>query len=438
MNYNKKTMSHPGHSETGGTLFLILEGVIVGALAALVAVLYRFLLTKAESSLRFILSEIRGKGLYIALWFVALAILGFLVARIVRFEPMSSGSGIPQVSGEIKGFLDPVWWKVLLAKIVGGTLSIFGGLSLGREGPSVQLGAMAAKGFSRVTKREHARELTLISCGAGAGLAAAFNAPFAGLLFILEEMHHSFERSLLVAGMVSTLTADFVSKIFFGQSVIFTFGSSTLPLHYYWLLIILGILLGLAGAGYNYVMLKFQALFQKCKKVPIEVGVILTFLIAGVLGFLLPEVLGGGHAMVVLLEEGRPAIVTLIILLVAKFLFSALSFGSGAPGGIFFPLLVLGSFIGAIFGSVVIQLFPLDEAIWSQFIIIGMAGLFSSITRVPITGVVLIVEMTGSMHRLLDIALVCFISYVVANLTGSKPIYDSLLDNILKNKKNSN
>jgi H+/Cl- antiporter ClcA len=122
----------------------------------------------------------------------------------------------------------------------------------------------------------------------------------------------------------------------------------------------------------------------------------------------------------------------LILLLVVKFLFSAVSFGSGAPGGIFFPLLILGSYLGAAYGDVVIQYCNIPDAMWTQFIILGMAGLFAGIVRAPLTGIVLITEMTGSMNRFLDVALVSIVAYFVANLVGSKPIYTSLLENILK------
>lgn len=417
------------------SILLVIEGGLVGIFAGLTAVAYRFCLTWAESGLYQILDFIQGNALYIVLWFTALILMACLVARIVRFERMSAGSGIPQVSGEVKGYLDPCWWRVILAKFIGGTTCILGGLSLGREGPSIQLGAMAAKGFSRFRKYDKTKEIGLLSCGAGAGLAAAFNAPLAGIMFVLEEIHHTFDRTMLVAGIVATVAADYVSKLFFGQSTIFSYATSTLPLRYYWLLVIFGILLGAAGAGYNVVMLKTQALFHRFKNVPKEIRVSIAFLLAGVLGLILPQVLAGGHAMVELLEHNRPAFVMLIVLLLVKFLFSAISFGSGVPGGIFFPLLILGSYIGAIFGDLAIACFPINDDLWSQFIILGMAGLFAGIVRAPITGIVLITEMTGSMHRMLDIAVVSIIAYIIANLLGSRPIYTSLLDNILHHQK---
>lgn len=414
---------------------LVLEGALVGIIAGLTAVLYRFCLTYTEKYLYQILSVIQGNPWKTALWFVVLIILGVIVTKITKWEPMAGGSGIPQVCGEYKGLMNPVYWRVLLAKFTGGTLSIFSGLSLGREGPSIQLGAMAAKGVAKVKHVNKSQELKLLCCGAGAGLAAAFNAPLAGMLFVVEEIYHAVDGTLLAAGLVSTVCADFVSKIFFGQAAIFSYPTATLPLPYYWLLVLLGVILGLAGAGYNVVMLKVQALFSKCPKVPKEVKTALVFVLAGILGLILPQVLAGGHTMVSLLENSRPTFMMLFVLLIVKFLFSAFSFGSGVPGGIFFPLLILGSYIGAIFGDIALHFFALDETIWYQFIILSMAGLFASIVRAPLTGIVLIAEMTGSMHRLIDLVLVSIISYVVANLLGSEPIYTSLLNNMVGKKQ---
>ena len=110
--------------------------------------------------------------------------LGVLIGWCLKQEPLISGSGIPQVEGEIISFLDQKWYKILPYKIVAGTLCAFGGLSLGREGPSIQLGAMGGKGMSRIFHRVKMEEKLLLTCGAAAGLSAAFNAPLAGEMCI--------------------------------------------------------------------------------------------------------------------------------------------------------------------------------------------------------------------------------------------------------------
>ncbi len=416
------------------SFYLIIRGVETGVAAGLISVLYRFLLSHAETALGKIIGFVSGSPVKTAVWFAVLAAIGVLVSQIVKLEPMSSGSGIPQIAGEIRGFFSPKWWRVMLAKLAGGTLSVFCGLSLGREGPSIQLGGMAAKGVAELTKADKTTQLRMISCGGGAGLAAAFNAPLAGIMFVLEELHHTFDKAILCMGIVAAVTADFTSKIFFGQNTVFHYETANIPLRCYWLLVILGLLLGLLGAGYNIIMSKGQDLFKKAARVPQWLKFAAVFVFSGVVAINIPQILCGGHTMVELLMNEHPGIKTLLFLLIAKFLFSVISFGSGAPGGIFFPLLILGTYTGAIFGNVFIHLLGLDPTMWQEFAVVAMAGLFASIVRSPITGIILVFEMTGNINNLLPLAVVSLISYAVANFTGVAPIYTTLLDKINANR----
>ena len=159
----------------GFSVSLVLDGLLVGIFAGCVSVIYRLLLNNAEKLLFAIIAFTKSKPFWIAVWFVVLIIMGLIVGWLMSWEGMASGSGIPQVQGEMKGYLNQNWYRVLCSKIVGGTLCILGGLSLGREGPSVQLGAMAAKGVAKVTKKSPTKQCYMMTCGAGAGLAAAFS-----------------------------------------------------------------------------------------------------------------------------------------------------------------------------------------------------------------------------------------------------------------------
>ena len=430
---NIKTRRHKNAARSQITF--VLEGLVIGLVAGAAAIIYRYLLTFAEKGLFRIIPLVKSNLLYTAAWFVFLALLGITVGRIVKREPMTSGSGIPQVSGEMKGYLDQNPVSVLLSKMIGGTLSILGGLSLGREGPSIQLGAMAAKKLSETFGNGKTKEKTYVSCGAGAGLAAAFNAPLAGAMFTLEEIHKNFDGRIIVSVMIATITADFSSKIFFGKETVFHFGDvRILPLRMFWVLVILGIILGLCGAVYNRGMLFGQVLYRKITFLQEEYRMAIPFILSGIMAFVLPEVLCGGNEMVKILDSGNYVLSALLILLLAKFVFSALCFGSGAPGGIFFPLLVLGAFIGASYGTVITRVTGLDPAYMTAFIILSMAGFFSATVRAPITGIILIFEMTGSLEYMISITLVSIVAYVIAYLTNTKPIYESLLENILDSR----
>lgn len=413
-------------------IVMITEGVLVGVVAGLVSVLFRYLLGEADGIRTFILQYCQGKPLYIAGWFAALVGIAFLISRLNRWEPMISGSGIPQVEAELTGYIRPNWWKVIVAKIVGGFLCIVGGLSLGREGPSIQLGAMAGKGVSKFLRRFRLEEHFLITCGASAGLAAAFNAPLAGVMFALEELHRNFSPIIMASAMSSALTADYIASGLFGLTPIFTFpAADVVPLHYYPILILLGVACGLFSVFYNKMLLWSQDFYKALAFLPDWMRLSIPLLVAGVLGFTVPEVLGGGHEMITLLYSGELVLESLAFLLLVKFLFSMLSFGSGAPGGIFFPLLVLGAYFGAVFGSLTVQFGMVSEQFFMNIIIVAMAALFAGIVRAPVTGVILICEMTGNFTQLLPLATASLIAYVVAELMHSKPIYDSLMERML-------
>lgn len=414
---------------------LVAEGAVVGVLAGALSIFYRLALHHSERIMRSVLEYSKGSIPAMAGWFCILILLSAAVWLLIRKEPLISGSGIPQVEGELIGFIDQKWYRVLPAKIAGGILCILGGLSLGREGPSIQLGAMAGKGLSKGLKRTRTEENHLITCGASAGLAAAFNAPLAGIMFALEEIHKSFSITILFSVMTASVSADFLSKYIFGLDPVFHFPvDSGIALHQYWMILILGVILGALGAFYNKFTLKVQSLYQKVFPAKTYFRLLVPFLTAGVLGFALPQVLGSGHTMIGMLTEGNMTISFILLLLVAKFLFSVMSFGSGAPGGIFFPLLVLGAFIGGAFGTAAVQYLGVDPALVNNFIILAMAGFFTAIVRAPITGIVLISEMTGSLNHLLSLSTVSIVAYVTADLLRSAPIYESLLSRILQNQ----
>ena len=271
----------------------------------------------------------------------------------------------------------------------------------------------------------------MISCGAGAGMAAAFNAPLAGTMFVLEEIHHTFDKSLLCMGIVSSITADYISKLFFGQNTVFNYDTVNFPLKYYWLLIIMGFFLGLCGCAYNVCMGKAQDLYKKIK-IPNYIKLPIIFVFSGVVGLVMPQILCGGHSMEVILLKENPSLTYLIVLLTTKFLFGAICFASGAPGGTLYPLCILGAYMGAIFGTVSVNSFSaITPAMWEEFVVIGMAGLFASIVRSPITGIVLVFELTGNMNNILPLAVVSLISYATANFIGVTPFYEYLFEKIV-------
>ena len=429
----KKDVSHTIRRAERFPVILIGEGLLVGAAAGLIVLLYRLALTFAGNALSEILGFIGKDPLRILGWMAVLILMALVVGKLVKLEPMISGSGIPQVEGEILGKLSQKWKRVLPAKFLGGFLCILGGLSLGREGPSIQLGAMTGQGVSRLLDRGKTEERYLMTCGASAGLAAAFHAPLAGMMFSLEEIHKGFSVNILISVMTASVTADFISSHIIGIDPVFQFSiEHALPQNYYWLLLILGVILGVLGALYNRLMLKAQDLYKKPAFLGVTGRLVIAFLAAGVVGLIMPSVLGSGNGLIVSLTAGEMTLGLVVITFVVKLLFSAVSFGSGAPGGIFFPLLILGALAGGAFAMAGVQIFGLDPMYINNFVLLAMAGFFTAIVRAPITGIILLFEMSGSVSQMLSLAIVSVAAYITATLLRSEPIYESLLGRILE------
>ncbi len=407
--------------------YSLMVGILSGATIVLYRILGEFLLKRFEGIYRFV----SGKPLYVIGVFVLLILMSLFVTYCVKKEPNISGSGIPQVEGIITRRIETDWKKVLIYKFVGGIMCLAAGLSVGREGPSVQMGAAIGEGISKKANQMDYEHKYLITSGASAGLAAAFNAPLAGVMFALEEVHKNFSPIVLMSAMVSAVTADVITKAFLGINPSLRFAMlNKMPIKYYWSLVILGILVGLSSYVFNNGILKTKHLYRD---LPIkkEFKIMIPFVCSGIVGMTLPVLVGGGHSLIMSMESLHISIFMMLLLFVIKYLFTFISFGSGVPGGIFFPLLAIGSIIGAIFGMICIRYLGVPAEYLINFAILAMAGHFAAIVKAPITGIILIFEMTGSFEQLLPLSVVVFIALLTSDLLGVNPVYDDLLEDIL-------
>jgi len=248
----------------------------------------------------------------------------------------------------------------------------------------------------------------------------------------LEELHRNFSIVVLLPCMAAAMTATVVSRALFGRATIFEFTDlPLLPINYYGIVVLVALVVGLCGVLFNKGLLgvpKFYALplFKK----PVY-KITFALLTAGVLGYFLPEVLGGGNQLINTISSTPVSLQLLLLFLVGKLLFTLISYGCGVPGGFFLPMLVIGALCGSICSNVLIGLGWIDPAYASNIIVIGMAALFSSSVRAPITGTVLIMEMTASYQHLLALSIAAMVAFVVAELCKSKPIYEELLNRTL-------
>ena len=413
-------------------LRLFIEGNIIGVLTGLTIALFRYLLELSEKSLPRWYQYLREHQAYIPLWFAALLLIGYVIHRLLKMDGMISGSGIPQIKGILLGRMDMHWARVLVLKFTGAVMGIGAGMSLGREGPSVQLGACLGQGLGRLTHRSYEENHYLLTAGSGAGLAAAFNAPLAGAIFCLEELTKDFSPYVLMGAVAATVTATTVTQFFFGMEPVFHMGEIPVVAagSVYLILILLGAFVGFLGLGFNRMLVISLDGYAKS---PLKTWQkpMLPLITAGVLGFCLPEILGGGSPLVDALVKHEYVLGFLLLLFVGKFFFTMLCFGSGVPGGIFLPMLVLGALGGALFAKMAVACGLLEPQWTVNCIVFGMAAYFSAVVKSPVTGAILIMEMTGSFDHMLSLMLVSMTAFLVAEWAGSEPVYDMLLNRSL-------
>ncbi len=415
-------------------LRLFAEGILTGIFAGLVISFFRFALVEAETQRAALYKHLLSSDWSTnACWFAALIALAFILNKLNKIEPMAAGSGIPQVKGAILGLMKMRWLHILWVKLTAGILGIGAGLSLGREGPSIQLGAVAAQGISRLLGRTRMEERYLLTSGASAGLAAAFNAPLAGVIFALEELHRNFSIMVLLPSMAAAFTATIISRAIFGRATIFDIPDlQLLPISYYGIVIVVALVAGAFGVIFNLGLLNINKfynlpLFQK----PVH-KIIFALLCAGLLGYFLPEVLGGGNGLINHLAKTPVSLQLLLVFLAGKLIFTLISYGCGVPGGFFLPMLVIGALCGSICANILTTLGLIENIYAANIMVVAMAALFSSSVRSPITGTVLIMEMTASYQQLLSLAIAAMVAFVIAELAHSKPIYEELMQHMLR------
>ncbi len=415
---------------------LIFFAFVVGLVAGLVGSFFRLILEQIDlwRSSVFVLAKADGGMHWV--FAIALAVVGVTVAlfMVKRWAPEASGSGVH----EIEGALDEVrvlrWKRIIPVKFIASLFSLGSGLLLGREGPTIQLGANIGKMVKDMFKLPKEHDNPLISSGAAAGLACAFNAPFSGIVFVLEEMHGHFKFSFysVAAIMVASATADIVVRLLIGVDPVIrmmVFGQQALST--LWLYMVLGLVLSVLGFLFNRLLVISLDVFTPLvNKSLVASGLVIGTTIA-VIGIWFPELIGGGYTTVAESLEFTFGVKMLLIILVARFFLTLFSYGSGVPGGIFAPLLALGVLSGMAYGFMAQHFFPdlVDNP--AVFAVAGMAGVFAATVRAPLTGIALAIEMTSNYELILPLIITTLVSSVVTSQLGNQPIYTTLLKRTL-------
>ncbi|CAI0777587.1 H(+)/Cl(-) exchange transporter ClcA [Serratia entomophila] len=370
----------------------------------------------------------------------ALAALGYYLVR--RYAPEAGGSGIPEIEGALEELRPVRWWRVIPVKFIGGMGTLGAGMVLGREGPTVQMGGNVGRMVLDIFRMRGAEARhSLLATGAAAGLSAAFNAPLAGILFIIEEMRPQFRYNLISikAVFIGVIMSSVVFQLFNGSGSVIAVGKlSSAPINTLWLYLVLGAIFGAVGVMFNALVFRSQDMFARLHGGRMRNVLLMGGLLGGVcgiLGLIQPEAAGGGFGLIPIAAAGNYSVGMLMFIFITRVFTTLLCFGSGAPGGIFAPMLALGTLFGTAFGLAGAHLFPQYGIEAGTFAIAGMGALFAATVRAPLTGIVLVLEMTDNYQLILPMIITCLGATLVAQFLGGKPLYSSILARTLRKQE---
>ena len=435
MTSNSQSSAETGE-RPGSLLALALLAPVAGAIAGLLGAIFRLALARGDHFRDTLIFWAHGhKAFGFLVLTLSCAAATTLAAGLVhRFSPRASGSGIPQVEAVLEGEQHQVTTPLVLVKFFGGLLAMGAGLALGREGPSVQMGASSADTLAKLFKRNLPDRRVLLAAGAGAGLAVAFNAPIAGAIFVLEELVRRFEPRIAIVALGASSAAITVAHLFLGyqpdfhvQALEFTRNNGIKLLFF-----VLGAVAGLAGIAYNHAILGAIDAAERLRGWPVELRAAFIGAAVGVLAWFAPALVGGGDPITQRVLEGVGTLAMLPLLFLIRFGLGSVSYAAATPGGLFAPMLVLGAQLGLFFGLGCQFLFSGLGIEPVAFAVVGMAAFFAGVVRAPLTGIVLVTEMTGNVTMLLPMLSACFAAMLIPTLLRNPPIYDSLKERAVR------
>ncbi len=406
------------------------RALLVGLLAGLVAVAFQWTLAEADG--------LRGRAIAWAhtlgvaglpLLMVALSLpISAAIALVRNLAPEAAGSGIPHLEAVLHQLAPLRAGRLLAVKFAGGVAGIGAGLALGREGPTIQMGSAVGQLVAQRLRATPRERQTLIAAGAGAGLSAAFNAPLAGLVFVLEELQRDFAPAVFTITLVASVVADVLARSLLGQLPIFHIDTRAIPsLAALPVSLVLGAAAAGLGVAFSRGLLRAQVLAAPLVRRPAWVTGGLAGGSLAVVGWFLPGTLAGGQHLLEATFAGEFTLPLLAGFFVLRFVLTLGSYATGAPGGIFTPMLVLGATLGMGMGEISRWLAPGLVVEAHTFAVVGMAAVFTAIVRAPLTAIVLMVELTGDYSLVLPLLVAVLTAGGLADYLGEAPLYQSLL-----------
>ena len=411
-----------------GLFRLLLVAALAGVLIGLVGSAFRLILQQALLLSQRMLAFADAQGSWgILVPVLAVALCAAAARALVRLAPEAGGSGVQQIEAMMRLESEPTRLRVLLVKFFGGSLALGSGLALGREGPTIQMGAAIGASLAQAARLAAADIRIMAAALSGAGLGVAFTAPLAGVLFTFEEISRRFSLRLMLASLLACAVAWQTSLLLLGDGPIFKVPAIP-PLDWTALLpaLLFGCLMGALGVVYNRLVITLLEGADRFARVPGEVKAGLIGAVIGLLMWFEPPRVGGGEPLTQqLLDNPGGMLLPLLLILGVRLLIGPLSYAAGTPGGLFAPALLIGALCGVLFAGLCntylsMQISPV------AFALLGMTAFFAAVVRAPLTGIAVIIEMTAISSLIMPMLLTTAMAVAVASAMRSPPIYDTL------------
>ena len=430
---------------------LIAVGSITGIFAGAIVTVFNILVHEGEEISRNFYAYVRANPAFIPLLVLLLGIGAFTIGVLVNISSVIRGCGIPQAEGGSRGVIPFKWYRDLTAMFAASLVSIFLGLSIGAEGPSVLIGAAAGDGVSSGLKRDAMIRKYQITGGACTGLAVASNAPLTGMAFAFEEAHKRFTPEVFICAFSSVIFGVLTRSMIYSilgmrvESAFHSYIFNEMPIRYYGFVILAGLVCGALGVAFYktcfFMRRTMRKISFKDKRYSYGVRIAIAVFLGGAVSFVAAGVMGGGHELIESLGTlggsiqpttesafGLSLTLTLLIILVLKFFITTVNVGSGIPCGIFIPIIAIGACIGGLLNGLWLKITPEMSAYCDLMVMICMAAFFTTVVKAPITSIIMICEFTGSFAPLLPVIIAVSLGYIIGEMSRTDGIYEELLE----------
>ncbi len=417
---------------------VVIFGGITGASSGAVLVLYKFLANKVTTVSALMYSFLKEHVYFVLIALLLLFIIAWLFSYIYKKIPNLKGGGIPTSIGMLRGKIRFKWFENLIGTFFMSLTAFLIGVPLGTEGPSVQIGTVLGRACAGDRLKDHrAWGRYTMTGGACAGFATATGAPVSGILFAIEEAHHSVSPMIVMVATVAVATSQITSKLLsplFGisDSLFGKIDLVVLDIKRLWIPLLIGVVFGIFSVLYlRYYKLLNTFISKISIKTHMKYRIFGVFVLTLVFGLISQSFVSTGHHFIDSLLEASPAVMVLVIILLVRTTLTLSANITGITGGIFLPIMAIGASLASLIANVSLSL-GLDKSFYSLIIVLGIGACISGMMKMPLTAIVFSIEALSCSENLLSVILTVITSYVITEIFNAKSINDSTLEKRLE------